>query len=156
MHDWIKLSREPRTLECQIGLHPQKEDKFQNENYIFFLHHQLRQGARIDMYRGGNDDDMLNFHWCKLYDKLPMYQELMKRHQAPASEKRCGDAMEMVCGIAHATATEGRRLPDGSELLFISEESRSAWIDVWFVFQDMGFTPRVENDIRRQGAVQRL
>ena len=81
-----------------------------------------------------------------------MYQELMKRHQAPESEKRCGDAMEMVCGIAHATATEGRSLPDNSELQFISEGRRIAWIDVWFVLQDMGLTPRVENDIRRQGA----
>ena len=118
----------------------------------YFLHHQLKQGARIDMYRGGNADDMMNGHWCTLYDQLTMYQELMKRHQAPTSERGCGDAMEMVCGIAHATATEGRSLPDGSELQFISEESRIAWIDVWFVFQDMGLTPRVENDIRRQGA----
>ena len=118
----------------------------------YFLHHQLKQGARIDMYRGGNEDDMMNGHWCTLYDQLTMYQELMQRHHQPTSTRSRGDAMEMVCGIAHATATEGRSLPDGSELQFISEESRIAWIDVWFVFQDMGLTPRVENDIRRLGA----
>ena len=87
--------------------------------------HSLREGARVDMQRGFADDDLPNEEWNRLMTGLPKYTAWVHRqYGSPLSGNALGNAMEMACGLAYATAHGGGNLPDGQSLTFASEASR--------------------------------
>ena len=79
-----------------------------------FEEHRLKDGARIDFYRGVNSDDLPNKEWAVFTKRTPQYMALMQRHQNPTCTNSRGNAMEQLAGVAWiavhhaANGTDGR------------------------------------------------
>ena len=72
---------------------------------FYFDKGSLRQGARIDFYRGLAADDWMNEEWKRLADKLPLYRTRLSLMQDPTSVVGIGNAMETIVGVAFACET---------------------------------------------------
>ena len=110
-----------------------------------FAVHSLREGARIDMLRGEISDDLGNGDWNHLLRQLPKFRAwVLKTWGSNLNQESRGNAMEMACGLAYATAHGGRNLPVGQSLTFASEASREAWAACWPFWAGLGLTPAAE------------
>ena len=110
--------------------------------------HRLKYGARVDMWRGGCEDDIGNKEWSHEYLRhMPRFEKCF--HQGGSSDRARGDKMESAIGTAYAAATAQQFLPVGSKLLWKHEDSQEAWIRAWWAFQALGFGPAVvANDMK--------
>ena len=102
----------------------------------------LKEGARLDMQRGAVSDDLANAQWNSLLDGLPKYLRfVLGRWGTNLTENNRGNAMEMACGLAYATARHGATLPDGQAITYHSTDSKKAWAACWPFYAELGLTP---------------
>ena len=90
-----------------------------------FLKHTLTDSARIDFYRGGPHDDLVNWLWSQWFQRCPGYQGRLQLHNLSVCSQ--GNAMEWVAGIAFAAATDCQHVPPTAGALDF--ETRWDWHD---------------------------
>ena len=108
-----------------------------------FEHGKFTDCARIDFYRGQRHDDKSNVKWVDLFDQLTSYHRYWNgtdRHQ-PCSDKAVGNCMEALVGVSYAAASGSAYLPVTTRLHWANIAQIREWACLWWVFQDIGFTP---------------
>ena len=123
-------------------LTPGSGDQWPSSPVHDFEHHCLRESARIDFKRGKASDDRPNAIWGQFWNACHQYRCYMCRRYNPSSENTIGNAMETAIGISYAAATCGRFLGKSS-LLWTKPDQQEAWAALWWVWQDLGFTPHL-------------
>ena len=115
-----------------------------------FMQNKLRNGARIDFYRGAPADDLCNIAWSSWLARLPRYEQLAgamwsgatERGQEPLSHACVtarGNAMEIAVGLAWAASTGGRYLTEGHAIEW--NASPEEWKEVWKHMEARGLAP---------------
>ena len=115
-----------------------------------FMQNKLRDGARIDFYRGAPADDLCNIAWSSWLARLPRYEQLAGAMWSGATERgqealshACvtarGNAMEIAVGLAWAAATDGRYLREGHAIEWSA--SQEEWKEVWKHMKERGLAP---------------
>ena len=98
-----------------------------------FFKHSLKEGARIDMYRGLASDDLVNAErnggWEYYYNRLYMYKTRIHDNFSAFTTNIVANAMEMAAGLSYTAFADGTNLRTGEEFLveFPSDESKMAW-----------------------------
>ena len=127
----------PRWLsDGQGGDRPRKRE-------YHFETHNVKEGARIDFWRGLPKHDRANAEWVEWLEKCPEHQKRATSWKNLSSCNSLGNFMEMTIGCAYAAATGCKHLPLDMQLLFNSDHHASAWSTLWYEFQKLGFGPEV-------------
>ena len=112
----------------------------------------LRDGARIDVFRGEATDDYMNCIWAQWLENLPMYKaRVMKSHNlSGTSVGSLGNALEVVAGLSFAARCNGYNLdkydpfPSSWVQWPSADQSRLAWCRVWEAMKSRGLRGPVE------------
>ena len=102
----------------------------------------VKEGARVDFWRGTVHDDIKNEEWERM---LKMCKDHYKRAQARglSSQESHGNFMEQTIGCAFAAATNGRFFRAGMAMVWAGEAQKQDWKGLWLKFMALGFGPKV-------------
>ena len=105
-----------------------------------FFSHTSRHGARLDFFRGVDQDDLLNKEWSAWFRRLPNTMDWLKQqHRMTSSEHGDGNRMEEFAGIAYTTYVHHHNLPRNMTIEYQGgEKHKEAWRKVWLVFRELG------------------
>ena len=113
--------------------------------------------ARMDMYRGGANQDRENVDHAKMFRDLESIRRWRAAEQYFQNSRRRdnmqGNVMEGIIGATFHIATENRFLPElHGEVDLQPPDFKKIAKKTWFVFQNLGFGPAqpVPDDIQRE------
>ena len=107
----------------------------------------LQLAARIDMWRGRDEDDIQNDEWKAILKHLPSYKAWSMTTYGWTADMAIpdvswGNCMEKIVGLAYTVSRNQRNLEaGGGRLEFVSEQASQAWGATWPLWERLGFTP---------------
>ena len=102
-----------------------------------FVVNSLKDGARMDFWRGTSRDDFVNKDWERILGLLHSYRRWCVSQRSAKSPESLGNCMEAVVGISYAAATNSFFLTRGTELRFPSDESHRLWANVYDLLEEL-------------------
>ena len=103
-----------------------------------FWWNNLKDSAKIDFYRGLNEDDFENKTWAQWLKSLPRYRSKVMRNFGDIQLRSQGNAMEMIAGISYTAFRNSKNLPKTQSLVFPNDKSKDAWCKVWERLEQLG------------------